>query len=53
MMKTMSVEGTVGGSVTDKGKASLIGEDVQTDTHVYTDSKMAIRFPKIRGESEH
>ncbi len=51
MMKTMSAEGTVGGSKTDKGKASLIGEDVQTHTYIRT--KRQSNFQKIRGESEH
>lgn len=52
MMKMMSTEGTVGGSVNDKGKTSLTGKDVHTHTY-NTDSKMAIKFSEIRGESEH
>lgn len=46
MMKTMSAEGTVGGSVTGKGKASLIGKDVQTHTYIRT-AKWQSNFQKL------
>lgn len=46
MMKMMSSEGIVGGSVTEQGKASPIGRDVQTHTYMRT-AKWQSNFQKL------